>query len=380
MEERMKVAIFMYGELGKMLYDIIDMNLEGVEVSHFVDNNPNKLGEIYGKASVISPYKIKTMLEKKEVDTLLIPTAMILSYALDEIISQIKELGIEKFCVVPAYIFRKAVLDEADFASIFTDYRDLNQLQHLQFHVADNCNLKCKRCQHFSNIVKEDTFSDYDMVIKDLNRLSDLLDNINVITILGGEPLLNPELSRYLWEIRKIYPYSKIQIITNALLIQKMDKELIASIRENDVLINVSYYPPLVKKIDAIHDFLDKNDIKYIFGMKIDMFSKKMDTRGLSVANEQFSKCRDRCCTMLKNGKLYPCYLPGNINYFNLEFGMEIDGDSSGIDIYNKDINGMAILERLKRGFDICRYCGNEQMFKWESSDKDVDALDWVID
>ena len=88
--------------------------------------------------------------------------------------------------------------------------------------------------------------------------------------------------------------------------------------------------------------------------------------------------CRDRCCTTLRDGKLYPCYLPATIRYFNQKFNRQIDGDKSSINIYDDNITGWDILERLKKGFDICRYCTKEEMYMWEQS-KVVEERDWIV-
>lgn len=64
-----------------------------------------------------------------------------------------------------------------------------------ELHVCEQCNLKCRGCDNFSCLVKENNFYDINVFRKDLLRLKELFENhVERITLLGGEPLLNPEL------------------------------------------------------------------------------------------------------------------------------------------------------------------------------------------
>ncbi len=64
--------------------------------------------------------------------------------------------------------------------------------------MADHCNLNCKGCVHFSPLVRESVFPKLSDVERDFIRLREIIEYIDTIRILGGEPRLNPELSRYL--------------------------------------------------------------------------------------------------------------------------------------------------------------------------------------
>jgi len=288
----MKIAIIPAGNDAEKLYSILN-ETDKSEVVCFADNNANKIGRpLSGTVdiNVVSPFKLKSSVSKGEIDRVLISSSHILSYNIDEITRQLDTLGIECYSVVPSYIFRKGEfdkdnnykggLDKDDYNNIFTPKGSLKQLQHLQFHVTDNCNLKCKGCQHFSNIVSGNHFPEYASVERDFIRLTELFDNINSIAILGGEPLLNKELPDYCNLVRKSFPYAEIELITNGLLIRQMSESLIEVIKKNNILVNISYYPPLSSIVDDVTEFLLKNEIRYYIGSKIKYFLKKMSFGG----------------------------------------------------------------------------------------------------
>lgn len=375
----MRVAIFPSGRDGSKLYSILK-NINDVEVKYFVDNNTSKTDEVIGDVHVpvVTPEKIKHKIENGEVDNLLVNSAWGLSHFLSDLLQQLDELNISRYYIVPSYILRKQNLDEWDFKNIFTNKTNFSQLQHLQFHVSDKCNLNCKSCQHFSNIAQEPNYPVYKKVEKDFLHLKKLFSDINRIAILGGEPLLNPELGKYCELVRKTFPYSKIDIITNGLLIRTMSSDLIRAITNNNILINISYYPVIEHRKEEIIRFLKDKGIRYVFGSKIEVFSKKMRIEPDGQPKQNFKGCRDRCCTMLRDGRLYPCYLPATVSIFNSKFGTEIKAGNSSIDIYDPKQTGKQIVERLSQPFDICKHCTQEKTFLWEQT-KDAKIEDWII-
>lgn len=59
---------------------------------------------------------------------------------------------------------------------------------------------------------------------------------------MGGEPLLHPEVEKFLVEARKLFPKSEIQLVTNGLLLKKRKEELLDTINDNNIRVCVSNY------------------------------------------------------------------------------------------------------------------------------------------
>ena len=69
----------------------------------------------------------------------------------------------------------------------------------IEYHVIDKCNLNCKSCSHFSNLVDKEIPKSLDQIKKDFKKIWDLTDQgstycVEKVTLLGGEPLLYPYL------------------------------------------------------------------------------------------------------------------------------------------------------------------------------------------
>ena len=94
------------------------------------------------------------------------------------------------------------------------------QLHYLETHLVDHCNLKCKGCGHFSSL-SEKRYTDVDIFKRDLMRLSGLFDNISRIRLMGGEPLLHPDVLGFVKSSRLAFPNADIWVVTNGLLLHK---------------------------------------------------------------------------------------------------------------------------------------------------------------
>lgn len=378
-----RTAIFTAGKAGKRILDIL-RRLENIEVKYFVDNNANRYADYIENIRIVSPYTIKKELDMGKIDFILVPSDRIISYGLREYTAQLDSLKIMKYKIIPSWMIRKEIIDDSDVKKMLRiieskEYRKINQLQHLQFHVIDNCNLNCKRCQHFSNIANKDSFASYDDIKRDFDRLQELFDDIRTIAILGGEPLLNPELPKYCYMIHEHFEHAQIEIITNGILVRQMNSELVRAVRENNVLMNISYYPILDDIIEDIVKFLKTNDMHFHIGNRISEFSKRLTLeKQTDDINEKYMLCRDSCCTTLRNGKIYPCYLPATVHVFNDTFRQNIDMVDEGINIYQQTVTGEFIVERLKTPFEICKHCGIPESYPWELT-KIASKNDWLI-
>lgn len=251
-------------------------------------------------------------------------------------------------------------------------------LSYLEFHVADHCNLNCKYCTHYSPLVQKPVFADFERFSSDLRQLKKHIPDIGIIRILGGEPLLNPDLGRFIELTRKLYPASIITIVTNGLLIRKMSSEVINTIKENTAFIHISFYPPLQEQIEEIKSFLYEQEIPYTITEMTAEFSK---TQILTPHEDEefFYNCFQASCTCLQDGKLAPCYAPFTTKYFNEAFSKALPTDE-GIDLYDEALVLEDLKTRLLIPMERCRYCVSGSANPWEIVGKHSVLEDWVID
>lgn len=99
----------------------------------------------------------------------------------------------------------------------------MHHLSECQFYITDRCDLACEHCITYNNWSWGSRLKIADHRA-DLEQWSQVL-SIDTITVLGGEPLLNPELDQWLKLIQKLWPWAAGVIATNGRHLHKIDPE-----------------------------------------------------------------------------------------------------------------------------------------------------------
>ena len=95
-------------------------------------------------------------------------------------------------------------------------------LSILNVKVVNGCNLSCSGCSHLSQYASPDSLINLDTLLEDLKELDKKIDISHHISILGGEPFLEPKWSEFLTEVEKIFLHKcQVRFYTNGLLIHK---------------------------------------------------------------------------------------------------------------------------------------------------------------
>lgn len=189
------------------------------------------------------------------------------------------------------------------------------------------CNLSCQGCTTFSDL----RWSGYQTWDEGREQLQPWLARVQFQGwgAMGGEPLMNPDLPRWLRGIRSMMPHSQIRFVTNGLLLDR-NRWVVDLLRElgNSVL-KISYHlqdAGLDQEIQRIHDRFawrpvvefgiqrwitdgefrfqvskPEKFVKTFRGGYADMMPHHSDPK------EAFAACVQKRCAMLYNGRLYKC-------------------------------------------------------------------------
>jgi len=252
------------------------------------------------------------------------------------------------------------------------------ELQYLEAHVVDKCNLNCKGCSHFSPIARKNSYS-FDEFEKDIKRLTEILGGIKTFRLLGGEPFIAKNLSKYIIAVCQAFPKTDLRIVTNGLLIGKTDNVLFDIIKESRAQLDISLYPPTMEIIDEIKEILIKNELRYSFLGPIKKFRKRITLSGKYDNVESFKKCISNNCTFLYKGKISACPGPSLCYILNDRFGSELNAKNDVFDIYTPDVTGKQVLKFINRPLELCKHCGPILEFTWEKHIV-ANLSDWAID
>lgn len=348
----MKIAMLSCSESVKQFYQKLKKTSSPYEPLYIVEEVSELWGTFYEKAEIISIGKAVGLYHRNRIEKFVIVS---MEERFNRIMYQI--LSAHKIPDNDILYADKNDIHSPEDKLRLSEYTERQEFDTIEFHVTDQCNLNCRHCSMFSGLVKENTLPDVRQYENDLKRLRSAFRSLKRVKLLGGEPLLNPELQQYIEITRSIYPYTQILLITNGLLITAMNHDLIHCIVTNNVEIVVSYYMPLNPIIDDIHQFLSINHIRHRVTPIITQFYKMYDLSGSQNADENFAVCGCKeGCTTLREGKLMPCFVPSVFHIAADEFHLEAENDNY-IDLYREDLSRSLIRDTMKKKMNICKYC-----------------------
>jgi glycosyltransferase involved in cell wall biosynthesis len=254
-------------------------------------------------------------------------------------------------------------------------------LTSITVHLADHCNLKCAGCDHFSSIADK-KFANIDLFERDIKRLSQLMQgSVGIVKLMGGEPLLNPEIISFMQIARKYLQNTRIEIVTNGILLKNQQENFWHAVKENDITLVITKYP-----LNTPYEQIEATAKSY--GAKLEYYGNTrdvlktsyhipLDIEGKQDPVKNFLKCfHANNCVSLLDGKIYTCTVAPNIVHFNKYFNKNIElTENDYIDIYKaRDMN--EILQFIAKPTPFCKYCNiNGRTFghKWSISKKQIE-------
>jgi MoaA/NifB/PqqE/SkfB family radical SAM enzyme len=231
-----------------------------------------------------------------------------------------------------------------------------------EIHLVEHCNLKCQSCDNFSSLAEEE-FVKVEDFCQEMKQMSLIAGHqIQRIRLLGGEPLLHPNLNELLINTRIYFPNTAILLTTNAILLDKMSEEFWNVCHDNGIIIEYTWYPINIDRNKHL-ELAKKYDVSLIPFDGVPTNSKVSHRNPINDKGDQdkyfnYEHCYQRWrCMSLKDGKLYPCTCIPNVYHFNKYFNKNIPvTDKDYIDIF-KVQNVKEIEEFLNHEVPFCSYC-----------------------
>ena len=293
------------------------------------------------------------------------------------------DLGVEQVYIEDLYAidrYERFIDEEGDFChSIKKVSLNKPYLVHIETHINDKCNLNCKACNNYAPWVNEEKLISIDSLKSDIESLSKQF-KIGRLFLLGGEPLLQPEHAALCIKVaRERLKDTEIRLLTNGLLIEKMQDWFWECVHRNDVIISITLYKPTMRHLQSIKEILFSHRIKFVIGSEVETFDKRLTLRPYENAEYNSSHCGSSGCHFFGNGIYTKCPDARTISFMGNEYS-EIA--SMSIKQIDKIIDGWNVCRELEEPSDMCRFCSIERMehITWEPSAGHPKKSDWFID
>ena len=209
---------------------------------------------------------------------------------------------------------------EKAYRNIRQLYKNKIALPFFDLSVCSCCTLKCTQCSQWFPYLENKKIFKADKIIQDLDKLFKYVDIVHNVAVIGGEPLLNPELDKILEYLKDKAAQGKItyiRMVTNGTIMPS--KKILEFFKHKPFKLIISHYPlekiGNIKFIENRNNLLkyieENNDIRYDmpenhiwedYGTPTDAYNRT-DTELYKI----YSTCRFHGCKGLYDGKLYIC-------------------------------------------------------------------------
>lgn len=285
-----------------------------------------------------------------------------------------------------------------------------SRLKYAEINITNVCNYSCTNCQSLNNFAFKG-HQRWDEYSNEYTELSKNLD-IDQIQIIGGEPLLNPDFEKWVHEISKLWPNSKLQIATNGSRLDKLTQEIYQILLKHKGTLwitchDIELYDGFVKFSktflgEIISDKYDDNDNNYNWKqdyeksktdptIKLKTISRKIiDKNGVEVIldwsqsfvqsvvevvndqsltmryNSNPEQAHDICyfknCHQINKGKLYKCPLVSILPDFLNQFDIEMSDEDRALAISYQplscdDKNTSDFVNKINQTISQCKFC-----------------------
>lgn len=258
-------------------------------------------------------------------------------------------------------------------------------LPFVETMITQACNLNCHGCTNYSDLIH----NGYVKWEDGKQQIQQWLERVEILDfgILGGEPLVNPEVEKWIVGLRKLMPDAQIRFTTNGINLHKKFHiiQLLHDIGNCVIKIGVHVdSPQLEETIHRINNSYDWQPVteygipRYVTGDRVRFYVRRPTVfwktyQGTyetmmphdSDPAEAFKQCCQQTCPLLYKGRIYKCSTAGlledtlaRFNNPNIEqWEPYID---NGISLDCTDVELQAFIDNFGKPNKICGQCPTE--------------------
>ena len=260
------------------------------------------------------------------------------------------------------------ILPRAGFAPDRQRYvRDEQGRVHVEafeIHIAEHCNLRCANCCNMSPFVAK-----LSLTVAEVEAICERMRSVlhaDVIKIMGGEPLLHPQIVEIIGVLRRSGVADRVRLFTNGLRLKSMPEAFWGALDE----LTISNYTSAPVRPAVLELARQKSrELGFVLNIKeVGEFSQVLSPRFVPrpAAETTFERCwlRHRCL-IVRGNRFYMCtraaYAPdflARVKHEPVPEGTDVVRGEDGVELDSEDL-ASALENYLNRSEPLgaCHYC-----------------------
>ena len=263
-------------------------------------------------------------------------------------------------------------------------------IPYAEIMVTQVCNLVCLGCSTYSDL-QHKGYKSWNQGRKEIEPWLDRV-NFDHIGIMGGEPLINPEIKQWLVGVRKLMPDTTIRVPTNATLLHK-HLDVVDLLQElGNVIFKITVHQHDNPKVESaieyvqnkfnwqpvyeynVHRFVTDNNFKFQVN-RPEKFFKTFNGEYHNAApynsepDDAFEVCHQKECPLLLNNRIYKCSTSGLMDSVLARHGYPnhdlwkpyLDNGINGSIGIDESIESIKkFIDNIQKPHATCRQCPNK--------------------
>ena len=342
------IWIYGFGSAGKWVSDNTTSNIKG-----FIDSGSAKHKLRYNNFDVISPDQAKTLVQSNDLIIVTVLDIHDIIPVLNEKFADIDWIAVGSELNSQAPKNNKTG-DTDNFVEYtlkaveicHKNYLTNNKkfLHSVDIVISEKCSLNCKDCSNLMQYYKNAQNINYEMIVDDFEKLTQKMDHIFEVRLIGGEPFMNKDIYKiidYFIDNKKI---TNLVVYTNATI--PLKAELMKKFSTPKLVFSITDYGNLSKNTQKVIDILIEEKIPHRSmppNNWTDSAVIKDQKRSEEGMIDIFKKCCGKNLFTIMYGKLYRCPFVSNAERlhaipYNNNNGVSLDASLEEIINYTSDI------------------------------------------
>jgi hypothetical protein len=342
------VFIYGFGIAGKWLSANLLANVRG-----FIDTDSKKKGRTFRGLEVYS-------LEDAQYVTSSSAKIIVTVVDIQDVIPLIKNIPHEKWIALGAYLHNTAVINYPLEESVeFVEYsltaveechkgflaKDTLFLRSIDLVITEKCSLKCKDCSNLMQYYEAPIDISFDEIVRDFTELTNSVDMIYEVRLIGGEPFMNKDIYRVIEFLVASPKIKKLVVYSNATIPIKADYADL--LRDPKILFSLTNYGNLSKNTSRVIDSLEAIHVAYRLHPPENWTDSGVIhdfQRSVPQQEELFNECCGKNLLTVTDGKLFRCPFAANADRLkaipdDVQNSVKVSATSSDIRRYISEIS-----------------------------------------
>lgn len=247
-------------------------------------------------------------------------------------------------------------------------------LKRLELDVTSKCTLKCKHCSNMMQYYENPYDIDEQIILDDYSRMLDIVDWIDELLIIGGEPFVYRKLDSLIKKIKEKKETDNkvgvIQIVTNGTIVP--DDHMLKILKDSQVFVFVSNYGTKSRNIEKLVNKLCEYEIDYevmdlLYWVDVEQY---VDAKDIMSDEKRMIWRNDMCSTLHRVVDQGRFYLYCHLKSLDQLSAISSEAKDCFVNIYDSDAKEQ-IVKYLSKNEPLpkaCSWCNGNSLKQWQNA------------